>query len=119
MSSKSSSLSRSIISTLRPFERILETKYKVKPVTWTPVVVRDVLPGSEDSVKVKIRGVEMTVKAPSHGDSVEIKCPRQTRLYGTGRRADIIAFANDVFTRVAELLRDDIGKQLQGPRVSK
>ena len=105
--------------TLRPIEHVLERKHKLsKPVTWSPVVVENVPSGSENSVRVKIRGVEMTVKADSCGNSVEIKCPEQTRIYGNGKYADVLCFANDAFSSVADLLRDVIGKPLQSTRVT-
>eukprot|EP00938_MAST-03A_sp_MAST-3A-sp1_P002830 g2830.t1 len=116
---KTTSLARLIMGTLRPIEHVLERKHKLsKPVTWSPVVVENVPSGSENSVRVKIRGVEMTVKADSCGNSVEIKCPEQTRIYGNGKYADVLCFANDAFSSVADLLRDVIGKPLQSTRVT-
>lgn len=97
----------------------MQEQHKIGVITWCPVVVQNVSAGSETNVRVKIRGIETSVTAPSHGSNIKIVCPKQTRRYGKGRLIDVMNFANETFFEIASMLRDVPGEELQMTRVSE
>lgn len=121
LQNRSSSIdARMIKSVLRPIEEALKSRLlKSGSVSWEPVVTNvrvDV--GSQDDVKVRVRGVELSVKSATTGTSVDIKCPKQHRYYGGGKQSDILRLCSESYSSITQLLRETLKETLQANRIT-